>query len=296
MSHMFHTKSRLKPNFLGIGVPRAGTTWLHALLQQHPRIYVPTRRKEVHYFDRYHHRGDEWYNRFFPLASDRTRYCAVGEITPAYFYGDFTAQRVAQCTSVKRLLLMLRNPVDRLHSDYRWYVRNKNYRGDFSAYLSDRPDRMELGEYAKHLRKYFEYFDRNQILVFIMEEAVQSPRLTKETLCGFLGVDAEDMPLGAGAERVNESVVPRFRWLFASAAATRAFCRDHDFDFAVRTARAIGLKKLLMARSMDVPPMTQQQRRQLTDHYAVDIQCLSGLLGQSLDAWLDPDLSTSMAR
>ena len=54
------------PNFIGIGVPRAGTTWLHELLDMHPDVAVPQRRKEVHFFDRYYDKGMAWYSSFFP--------------------------------------------------------------------------------------------------------------------------------------------------------------------------------------------------------------------------------------
>ena len=54
------------PNFLGIGVPRGGTTWLHELLSSHSEVYMPTQRKEIHYFDRFYDRGSSWYEDFFP--------------------------------------------------------------------------------------------------------------------------------------------------------------------------------------------------------------------------------------
>ena len=53
------------PTFVGIGVARGGTTWLHTLLSGHPEISMPTRRKEVRYFDRNHDRGLDWYESFF---------------------------------------------------------------------------------------------------------------------------------------------------------------------------------------------------------------------------------------
>ena len=49
------------PTFLGIGVQRGGSTWLHTLLTSHPDVYLPTRRKEVRFFDRDYERGLKWY-------------------------------------------------------------------------------------------------------------------------------------------------------------------------------------------------------------------------------------------
>ena len=61
------------PTFLGIGVPRAGSTWLYRLMESHPAIWVPPQRTEVHFFDRYFDRGFDWYAQFFPRASPLVR-------------------------------------------------------------------------------------------------------------------------------------------------------------------------------------------------------------------------------
>ena len=57
------------PTFLGIGVLRGGTTWLHELLVSHPDVYVPARCKETYFFDLYYERGLEWYEGLFPPRS-----------------------------------------------------------------------------------------------------------------------------------------------------------------------------------------------------------------------------------
>ena len=71
------------PTFVGIGVPRAGTTWLHTMLDKHPETYLPGKRKEVRFFDRYFDEGLGWYETFFRDADPNAR--AVGEISPQYF-------------------------------------------------------------------------------------------------------------------------------------------------------------------------------------------------------------------
>ena len=67
------------PTFLGIGVPRAGTTWLHQLLSAHPDVFLPSRRKEVRFFDRHHEEGQGWYEGFFCPPDEADRYSAIGE-------------------------------------------------------------------------------------------------------------------------------------------------------------------------------------------------------------------------
>ncbi|MDX1541842.1 MAG: sulfotransferase, partial [Geminicoccaceae bacterium] len=69
-----------RPNFLVIGAQRAGTTLLHTILDAHPEVYVPRARKEIHYFDRYHDRGPDWYASYFNDART-VRFRAIGEVT-----------------------------------------------------------------------------------------------------------------------------------------------------------------------------------------------------------------------
>ena len=83
------------PTFLGIGVPRGGTTWLHALLETHPEIYMPSRRKEVRFFDAHFEQGTEWYESFFCGPEQRGMFRAVGEVSPQYIYCEDCPRRMA---------------------------------------------------------------------------------------------------------------------------------------------------------------------------------------------------------
>ena len=81
------------PNFLVIGAQRGGTTLLHRILDAHPEVYVPQRRKEIHFFDWYHERGADWYAGFFP-GEGTARYRAIGEVTPDYLFEPQTPHRI----------------------------------------------------------------------------------------------------------------------------------------------------------------------------------------------------------
>lgn len=60
---------RRLPDFLGIGVPRAGATWLHDLLSSHPQVVMPKKRKELNLFDLNFHRGLDWDAACFPVGA-----------------------------------------------------------------------------------------------------------------------------------------------------------------------------------------------------------------------------------
>ena len=127
------------PTFVGIGVPRAGTTWLHTLLDGHPQVYLPTRRKEVRFFDRHFEHGLDWYEGFFCTPGEAARYQAIGEISPQYLYERGCADRIFEVLPSAKLLVMLRHPVDRAYSQYGFILQRRNFRGSFEEFIRTRP-------------------------------------------------------------------------------------------------------------------------------------------------------------
>ncbi len=115
-------------NFIGIGAPKCGTTWLSAQLEAHPQIgFAPD--KEVYYFAdtilrrmagkelRCFERGEAWYHEQFPAAVGPVT--CRGEFCPAYLYSEEAATRIAAYRPDIKLLLCLRPPVEMIYS---WYL------------------------------------------------------------------------------------------------------------------------------------------------------------------------------
>ena len=174
------------PTFLGIGAARSGTTWLHELLVSHPDIYVPTRRKEVRFFDQYFERGLHWYQEFFPPDSGAGQYRAIGEISPGYYRCPSCPARIASIPSITSLILMVRNPMDRAYSHYGLVVREGRTSETFEDFLSIEPQAVQWGFYSRYLESYLRYFKRDQILVMIYEHTMADVQGAKERLASFL--------------------------------------------------------------------------------------------------------------
>lgn len=102
------------PSFLGLGTQKGGTTTLHDLLQQHPQVYLPAC-KEVQFFSLEHQRGEVWYRQQFQPAQPGQR---CGDITPYYLFHPAAAQRIQALLPEARLLVLLRDPVERALSGY----------------------------------------------------------------------------------------------------------------------------------------------------------------------------------
>ncbi len=102
------------PQFLGIGAQKAGTTTLHDWLTQHPQIFLPAQ-KELHYFSLHFDAGLPWYAEHFAAAGPAQR---CGEITPYYLFHPQAPQRIRALLPQVRLIVLLRDPVERALSQY----------------------------------------------------------------------------------------------------------------------------------------------------------------------------------
>lgn len=114
-------RSRALPDFLIAGAQRCGTTTLYKALVQHPQVLGPRLRKGVHFFDTAYGRGTDWYRSRFPLR--RTVRAAaggaggvVGESSPYYLFHPLCAERIAADLPEAKVVVMLRDPVERAYS------------------------------------------------------------------------------------------------------------------------------------------------------------------------------------
>lgn len=168
------------PTFLIIGSQKSGTSWLHNALAQHPEVVVSTP-KELQFFNNLgrYSRGLDWYAEHFH-PSDKTR--AIGESTPSFNTvdmledrpderRDMVPQRIHDAIPDARLILILRDPVERAVSAYYHFLR-KGVWPNWPS-LSEVGDKRAIvteGFYDVHLARWFEVFDREQFRIFIYED------------------------------------------------------------------------------------------------------------------------------
>ncbi|HRA49958.1 sulfotransferase [Actinotalea sp.] len=114
--------ARMRPDFLIVGAQRCGTTSMFKTLAQHPTVAVPFLRKGVHYFDMHYDRGMPWYQGHFPIrATSALRRRGgprpvTGESSPFYSFHPLAAERIARDLPGIKLIMLLRDPVERAYS------------------------------------------------------------------------------------------------------------------------------------------------------------------------------------
>jgi hypothetical protein len=274
------------PTFLGIGVIRGGTTWLHELLTSHPEVFVPTRRKEVCFFDQYYERGLRWYERFFPSEVEAERYSVIGEISPTYLHCLSCPERIARVPSITKLMIMVRNPVDRAYSQYSLATQLGRTLDTFETFLDRRPNAIQWGFYSRYLTNYLRFFDRDQILVLVHECAVSDVTRAKYILSDFLGISAERFPEEAGNIMVNRSYVPKARAAFRISEKVVDRLIAWDMDWVVNVANRVGInRKWLFGQAGSLPPMKEETRQRLKGIYKEEIRELESLFLIDLTCW-----------
>jgi hypothetical protein len=272
------------PTFLGIGVQRAGTTWLHALLASHPDVYMPARRKEIRFFERYYERGLGWYETFFCPPEEAINYKAIGEISTQYYDCEQCPERIYNALPEIQLIIMLRNPVNRAYSHYGFVVQRRNFRGSFEDFISTRHKTLEKGFYSRYLNQFLQYFDRAQILALIFEDVFTNVSETKRTLADFLDISVDKFPSSVRQGKVNQSTVPTYQSLYGASSKIVRQLRKWNLEPIVDLVMRTNIQRQL-EKGRSLPPLDQNLKKRLTQSYLEDFDELERCLQIDLSRW-----------
>ena len=266
------------PNFLVIGASRSGTTWIDKNLRDHPSVYLPPI-KELHFFDSRYDRGIEFYESFFDGWRGEP---AVGEVTPDYLHGQFSPydipRLIHQHLPDVKLIASLRNPVDRLYSEF-WNVKARDPRNaplSFEEKLAQRPEFIREGFYFEHLQRFLEYFPRERMLILLYDDLVADPHAFMQRIYTFLGVDPE-FRSDFEPVRVNRATGKR---RLARSRALWLGCRVLSRLRFHRAAEA-----LHRINSVSIPEMNPDTRARLIELYRPHNERLEKFLGRDLSHW-----------
>jgi hypothetical protein len=200
-----------------IGAQKAGTTTIYRWLRDHPDVVA--RNKEIGYFSQEYHRGPEWYARQFPSAQEREQFRAehgraliTGEATPEYMLDPRAPRRMARLIPDVRLIVSLRDPVDRAYSQFQMnrlkgiepvdsFEEALALEDPCFAFLgaagqTERKDPtarewthyLGRGHYAESLLRWFAVFPREQFCILAMEDLNRDGEATVALLERFLGL------------------------------------------------------------------------------------------------------------
>jgi hypothetical protein len=178
------------PFFIGIGAQRAGTSWLHSCLCEHPEIYMP--RKEMHFFDNKYDNGVEWYcNEFLNCGNQQKS----GEITPDYMSNYQALERIAQLSKKIKLIVILREPIERAYSASQLYKSHGQFKDIcFNELLEKEPSLLTKSLYSKQIQDIYSLFPKENVFICLFDDIEQDAIGFYQNICRFLSINVSNVP------------------------------------------------------------------------------------------------------
>ncbi len=290
------------PNFIGVGAPKSGTTWLANCLGEHPDVFMP-KAKELVFFD--YGDFDDRLNDYLVHFESVNSESAIGEFTTRYFASRRPAERIKKMIPEAKLIVCLRNPVDQIYSHY-WHLARQNFhqrkiQGEvsFADAINRFPELLlRPAYYWDHLQHWLQHFPAEQFLILLYDDIQSHPQRVLSEVYRFIGVDPTFIPpsmLDRGSD-VRAGKSPR------SESANAIHARIYHWlsrkvympiKRRIGVHRASMLKDRLKVRQLmewaffrkGYPPMKATTRKMLIEKYAEQVAGLQQFLGRDLSTW-----------
>lgn len=296
-----------KPNFLVIGTPKSGTTSLYYYLEQHPDVYLPDK-KELHYYsypyikDNSNGIGDKIV--LASLCSNRKDYennykgvrdeKAVGEISPSYLFYSDVAARIKDELGIVKIIVILRNPIEKAYSQYIHLVRDQREHLSFYDALLAESERRgnKWGDfwlyafsslYSEKLKVYQSVFGVSNVKVILFEDFTNNTDATLEDIFRFLGVNKE---FKCNTEKIynkggiaKSKIIAKF---FSEPNLIRTIAKQMIPKLVRRNIRLF----ILNLNIKKSPEIDSKSMAYLVDYFQHDVTELEKILQQKID-WLD---------
>jgi len=293
------------PNFFIVGAQKAGTTSLYHYLEQHPEVYMSSR-KEPHFFDGMQSRY-RWARGRMPPVTDPEDYRAlfrgvnnekaVGEASTSYIYSSLAPVQIEKSLPNARIIAILRNPADRAYSNFLHCVRSgREPLTSFAEALRAEEARKrdnwaplwyykEKGFYYPQVKRYLDVFDHDQVKIYLYDDLRAKPLDVLRDMFGFLGVDETFVP-DLTVEH-NTAGLPRNKRLYVMVQRLGVWNPALKVDALERFLPAGSIRRIKSRFFAAPPPFPAEVRQQLLDAYREDIQELEDLIQRDLSHWLE---------
>lgn len=273
------------PEFMGVGPPRTGTTWLHNVLEGH--VDLPYGVKETQYFTTFYDKGLDWYARHFRYATGERK---VGEICP-HFFDTEALERIKTLMPECKIITTMRDPVDRLYSMYK-LLRHTGAasRGTIERTLSVWPSIAKGNRYAAHLKRWFDTFGRENVLVTMYDELRSEPQSYVNRVTDFVGIErialSEQPHIGDDVFSFRRA--PRNRKLARKVWKLKYWLQGYQAYGLVKLLERTGAWDFCTGRGELYPRLSPEDEERLRERYLPEVEALEEMLKIDLSAWKKP--------
>lgn len=218
------------PDFIIAGAMKCGTTTLHNILNEHPDVFIPD--SEIHFFDmddiiehpefnfyqnnnwihpdinNDYHKYWQWYSEFFAEAEENM---IIGEDSTGYLASKYAPKRIAQQKKNIKIIIILRNPIDRAYSHYWHNLRAGRLSHTFENTIRYYPNTiLRRSCYFEQLSRYYKYFPDKDLKVIIFEDFIKNKKQYIKDICTFINVTHDQIPEKSIDKHSNKARMPLF--------------------------------------------------------------------------------------
>jgi hypothetical protein len=308
-----------KANFFLVGAAKSGTTSVYDFLNHHSEAFMSPI-KEPNFFstdihidkfsevyrkttfldtDKYFSnsnleplqltfvRDRKQYDRLYEKATNEP---LIGECSTSYLYSENAAQNIFNYNPAAKIVIVLRNPIQRAYSHYLMALKYGFTDQDFLTAIQQdqaKDDKgwgsselfIDLGLYTAQIKRYFDLFGEKQVNIMFMEDLQSNPKAFYDSLCEFLKIDKQD-PFYKSVKS-NSALAPRYPTL-------NKFLVKFGLKQFVKQISPLILVKLLkgLVFNSEVPKLTTIEKKFILKYYKKEIEKLALLLNRDLKHWL----------
>lgn len=297
--------SMRKPNLFIVGAPKCGTTSMYIYLRQHPDIYM-SEVKEPNYFniDLYSPKFLRDENQYLSLFKDAKNEKRVGEASPWYLYSKNAAEEIFNFCGLVKIIIMLRNPIEMMHSVHSQQVFNgyeKFY--DFETALNAENDRKlgkhltqgaflkeglyyrEVARFTPQIKRYYDVFGRENVHIITLEDLRENPEAEYVKTLMFLEIHLNYYPnfiVHNKNRRIRSSILRR---TIKEPPQYLSWLMKRRFSPSQRKWLRQKLKRV-NTRHGRRGKITPELRRDLEKELELEIEQLSILIGRDVSHWV----------
>jgi len=284
-----------KPNFFIVGAPRCATTTVYEVLKRHPEVFMSPV-KEPCFLSGGRGKIGSWkkYYELFEGAKDEK---IVGEASTPYLYSDRAIENIKKITAEPRILIQLRDPIDRAVSQYKRNIRTGIEQRSFEEIIEQEKKQLSnvkksklqylgYGFYSDHVKNYFNHFGRKNVKVILFEELIVNKKSKFREIYEFLGISFSYLP--DHIDKYNAGTKPRLPWIndfIMGSSMSKRFLK-RIIPQRVKNLFIPKIRDYLNLSKEEIKvKLTEGMREDLIDLFSANINQLGKLINADLSHW-----------
>tara|TARA_Y100001933_G_C18915525_1_gene528678 strand:+ start:175 stop:1029 length:855 start_codon:yes stop_codon:yes gene_type:complete len=263
-------------NFLGIGAPKSATTWLAACMSEHPEIYMPPE-KEISFFSSDKEvKGD--YSTYLELFKDAKKKQITGEYSVSYLgAADKAASRIYDFNKNLKLIVVLRDPVKRSFSHYKWLKQLGRIDESIDFFTAIKIDYRIISDslYGENLKTFLKYFPKENFLIINFEDIQINPKLVIKKVFKFLGVDS-NFETKISKLIIGKTIKVKYRFLENLRTKVYYFIKNSRYKYLIFILKKIGISNLYrkINNAKDKEKLTEENYLKIRNIFTEDLNIL----------------------